>query len=257
MAVQSGSTIDSMNAEPLISVIIPALNEAETLRATMNSIRAGAFPAEIILVDAGSTDDTVALAEAGGARILSSSRRQRSHQMNLGARAARTATLLFLHADTLLPPEALPFIKRALRNNRVAGGAFTRRYNSPSTLLRATCALAHFRNRLIGWHLGDQAMFVRRLAFFQLGGFRDVDRFEDLDFSRRLKQYGRIVTLSPSVVSSARRFERGAARTTLQDLRLTADYLLHGLASQPDRAANENVVIVSRSKRAVVAGAQL
>ncbi len=90
-------------------------------------------------------------------------------------------------------------------------------------------------------------MFVRRLAFFQLGGFREVDRFEDLDFSRRLKQHGRIVTLSPCVLSSARRFEKGAARITLHDLHLTAGYLLHGLRPQPGRVSTENAVFVLRS----------
>jgi len=86
------------------------------------------------------------------------------------------------------------------------------------------------RNRTVGWHLGDQAMFVRKSAFFQLGGFREVDSFEDLDFSRRLGRFGRLVTLSPAVTSSARRFtEAGTARRTWCDLALTARYLIGGL----------------------------
>ncbi len=219
-----------MKSAALISVVIPALNEANTLRTTIDSIHAGGVPAELILVDGGSTDDTVAIGESGGARVISSRRPQRSHQMNLGARAARTATLLFLHADTLLPPAALRFIKDVLRDDSIAGGAFARRYDSPSKILRATCALANVRNRWIGWHLGDQAMFVRRSTFFQLGGFREVDSFEDLDFSRRLGRFGRLVTLSPAVISSARRFtEAGTARRTWCDLALTARYLVGGL----------------------------
>jgi hypothetical protein len=120
-----------------------------------------------------------------------------------------------------------------MRTREVVGGAFARHYASPSLLLRLTCALADWRNRIIGWHLGDQAMFVRRGLFFQLGGFRDVERFEDLDFSRRLKDAGRIVTLLPPVISSARRFERnGAAWTTLRDLALTLRYVVRGLPGE-------------------------
>ncbi|MDQ6860191.1 MAG: glycosyltransferase, partial [Verrucomicrobiota bacterium] len=151
-------------------------------------------------------------------------------QLNLGARKARGAVLLFLHADTLLPPAALNHMLHALQDSDVVGGAFTRHYASPSLILRVTCLFARLRNQLIGWHLGDQAMFVRRNAFFQLGGFRDVARFEDLDFSRRLRSFGRTVTLRPSVISSPRRFEKlGPASTTIRDLALTIRYLISGL----------------------------
>jgi len=108
------------------------------------------------------------------------------------------------------------------------GVAFVRRYASPSLLLRATCGLAHLRTRTIGWHLGDRATLSDSRPF-QLGGFREVDSFEDLDFSRRP------VTLSPAVTSSARRFtEAGTARRTWCDLAVTARYLNRG----PRRGAN-------------------
>jgi hypothetical protein len=107
-------------------------------------------------------------------------------------------------------------------------------------LLRLTCLLAHARNHLIGWHLGDQAMFVRRDLFVRLGGFRPASRFEDLDFSRRLKKSGRLLTLLPCVTSSSRRFmSAGPARTTLRDFVLTIRYLLHGL--EPERPDLQHV----------------
>ena len=219
-----------MEESSLISVIIPAVNEAETLGATLTSVRAQTAPCEIIVVDAQSTDETLALARRADARVVLSSRRQRAAQLNLGAQQARGGTLLFLHADTILPARSLDHIIDALQDRGIIGGAFTRRYASPSLTLRATCGLARLRNRTIGWHLGDQAMFVRRMAFFQLGGFRDADRFEDLDFSRRLRAFGRTVTLRPCVTSSARRFDRsGPARTTAHDLMLTIRYLITGL----------------------------
>jgi len=219
-----------MEESSLFSVIIPAINEAETLGATLTSVRAQTAPCEIIVVDAQSTDETLALARGADARVISSLRRQRATQLNLGAQQARGGTLLFLHADTILPARALDHITAALQDRSIIGGAFTRRYASPSITLRATCRLAAWRNRLIGWHLGDQAMFVRRMTFFQLGGFREADRFEDLDFSRRLRAFGRTVTLRPCVTSSARRFDRsGPARTTAHDLMLTIRYLITGL----------------------------
>ena len=219
-----------MDESALISIIIPTFNEGDRLGATVESVRAQTVPFEIIVVDAGSSDDTVAVARAAGAVVIAGPRQQRAHQLNLGAKHATSNALLFLHADTLLPEGALDGLAQALRDRRVMGGAFVRRYASRSVLLRATCRLAHLRNRAIGWHLGDQAMFVRKSTFFQLGGFREVDSFEDLDFSRRLGRFGRLVTLSPAVTSSARRFtEAGTARRTWFDLALTARYLMGGL----------------------------
>lgn len=216
--------------DSLISVIIPALNEAAMLPGTLTALRSSRVPFELILVDGGSSDESVAFATAASAKIITSSRRQRAHQLNLGAQEARGDILLFLHADTVLPEGGLDLIARELSEHGTVGGAFARRYNSPSLLLRTTCLLAAARNRLIGWHLGDQAIFVRRTAFFYLGGFQEVDMFEDVDFSRRMNRFGRIVTISPGVVSSPRRFSRaGPAFTTLRDLGLTIRYLAKGL----------------------------
>jgi len=98
-----------------------------------------------------------------------------------------------------------------------------------------TCLLASLRTRLTGWFLGDQAIFVRREVFKKLGGFRDLDLFEDLDFSRRMTQLGQVVTLSPPVISSSRRFQyRGAFLTTISDFWLTARYLT---GADPSRLA--------------------
>lgn len=214
---------------PSVSVVIPVFNEARTLASTIAAIHSETASREIIVVDAGSADDSVVVAIKAGARIVHSRFRQRAYQLNLGAQQARADTILFLHADTILPPKAIDRIMNILQVPTFAGGAFQRRYASSSKFLRITCLLALCRNFLIGWHLGDQAMFVRRSVFFQLGGFREVDQFEDLDFSRRLKRVGRVVTLTPCVTSSARRFDAGAARTTLRDLGLTIRYLVKGL----------------------------
>ncbi len=232
---------DNTPADPeaMISIIIPVLDEADSLGKVIAAARAENVPCEILVIDAGSSDESAAIARAAGAGVFHSRRRQRASQLNLGAQHARGAILLFLHADTFLPRDALSLIHRALEDPRVAGGAFARRYASSSRLLRVTCFLARCRNRIIGWHLGDQAMFVRRSSFFQLGGFREVDLFEDLDFSRRLRHFGRTVTLRSSVTSSSRRFERlGPAVTTLSDFVLTVRYIFRGLPETSSAASS-------------------
>ncbi len=223
-----------MGANPfMISIIIPTANEAQNLPRTLAALKAAGenLAHEILVVDAGSDDATIALAEAAGARILTSPARQRAAQMNQGAAAARGKAILFLHGDTVLPRLALSKIEDTLARPRVVGGAFARRYDSPSRFLRMTCALASWRGRMSGWFLGDQAIFVRAKVFRQLGGFRDFDLFEDLDFSRRLRRAGRTVLLRPAVLSAARRFERrGPGRQTWNDLLLTCRYLRGGVS---------------------------
>jgi len=210
--------------KPEISIIIPVANEATALPRCLGRIQGA--PNEIIVVDAGSEDGTASVAIRSGARILAYPERHRARQMNYGAAAARGRVLLFLHADTLLPPGALVRLLAAMERREVVGGAFSRRYCSSSLVLAVTSRLATLRNRLLGWHLGDQALFVRREVFDRLGGYRDLAIFEDLDFSRRLRRFGKTVTLTPPVYSSARRFAQlGPLRTTWHDLKLTFRYL--------------------------------
>jgi rSAM/selenodomain-associated transferase 2 len=213
------------NNNPEISIVIPVANEAANLPGCL--ARIDRTSTEIIVVDAASDDRTVALARAAGCRVAPAPERHRARQMNLGAMQARGRILLFLHADTWLPPNAPAKIIEAIDRRHAPGGGFARRYRSSSLTLALTSRLAGLRNRFWGWHLGDQAIFVRRDIFEQLHGYRDIPIFEDLDFSRRLRSLGRIVTLTPPVYSSARRFApKGPLRTTWHDLLLTRQYLL-------------------------------
>jgi GT2 family glycosyltransferase len=146
--------------------------------------------------------------------------------MNLGANHAYGAVLFFLHADTVLPTAALDHIASSLSDNGIVGGGFARRYDSDSWFLRTTCLFADLRTRWAGWFLGDQAIFVRTETFKKLAGFRDLELFEDLDFSMRMTKTGKVTTLYPPATTSARRFQRdGAVTTTLSDLWLTCRYL--------------------------------
>ncbi len=210
----------------MISVIIPVFNESCYVPATLAAIEQRATAHEIIVVDAGSSDESSAVAIEHGARVVSTTVKQRATQMNLGARSARGDVFLFLHADTRLPQNALTKIESVITKRNVVGGGFARRYDSPSWFLRGTCVLAGVRTKLSGWFLGDQGIFVRRDVFEKLDGFRNFDLFEDLDFSRRMRCEGRVVTLRPPVISSARRFSLyGPRRTTWKDFLTTCRYL--------------------------------
>jgi rSAM/selenodomain-associated transferase 2 len=230
----------------MISVIIPTCDEAVTLRATLDSVAKNKTNQEVIVVDSGSVDGTSRLARENASRVLFSPRRHRAYQMNLGAQHAHGSILLFLHADTVLSTSALEQIESALRSNRILGGGFVRWYDSSSWFLRTTCLLASLRTRLTGWFLGDQAIFVRKQVFEKLGGFRDLDLFEDLDFSRRMTQMGQVVTLSPPVISASRRFQhRGAVLTTLADLWLTARYLM---GASPSKLAKAQHILTEKTR---------
>ena len=217
---------------PTISIIVPVLNEAQHLREVLASINSKVGGQEVIVVDGGSSDASCAIAAAADVRLLHSPVRQRAAQMNLGVRAACGSILLFLHADTRLPAGWRENLLDAFaRRPEIVGGAFRRRFDSGSRLLRVTCRLADWRGRRFGWFLGDQAMFVRREVFERLGGFAPLQPFEDLEFSLRLARAGRTELLDTVVTSSGRRFElRGALRQTCSDVALTLNFLISSRA---------------------------
>lgn len=221
----------------MFSIVIPVLHTDSQLRRALVATTETARECEVVVIAAGSTEETAELALLHRATFVVSGLCQRAAQMNLGAETSAGAILVFLHADTMLPKGALERIESALRDQRVIGGAFARHYEPASAFLNATCFLAELRSRMFGWFLGDQAMFVRRDVFERLGGFRDYDIFEDLDFARRMRREGRVVTLRPPVVSSARRFHRdGAFRKTLSDVCLTLRYVC---GADPNQLARE------------------
>ncbi len=231
----------------MISVIIPTLNEAETLPETLAHLRRNDTAHETLVADARSTDRTIEAAEAAHCQIITADQPHRAKQMNLGATRARGEILFFLHADTLIDSTALQQIDMVLADPQVVGGGFTRRYRGAPAFLRFTCAMADVRCRWLGWFLGDQGIFVRRPAFEQLGGFQEMPLFEDLDLCRRLKRNGKLVCLGPPVMSSARRFaRRGAVFTSLFDAWLTLRYLA---GTNPERLARWRCAQNRRGKK--------
>ena len=197
-----------------VSVIVPTLNEAPVLAATLARARA-ARPHEIIVVDGGSDDDTARVA-TGLADAALTTPRGRAAQMNAGAAVASGAVLVFLHADTLVPPTFVEAIESACSDAQVVGGRFDVELAPSSPLIWLTGWLMNWRSRLTRIATGDQAIFVRREVFAQLGGYADMPLMEDIDLSRRLKRAGRVACLRERVITSSRRWRaHGVVRTIL------------------------------------------
>jgi rSAM/selenodomain-associated transferase 2 len=209
-----------------ISVIIPALDEASGLARTLEAaapLRTRGH--EIIVVDGGSADGTRAIAVPFADRVLVAPR-GRAHQMNAGARVARGDALLFLHADTVLPPLADRAVIAAFARG-AQWGRFDVRIDSRSALLAAVGACMNVRSRVTGIATGDQAIFVRREVFMRAGGFPEIALMEDIAFSGRMRRRARPACLRECVLTSDRRWRRhGALATILLMWRLRLAFFL-------------------------------
>lgn len=200
---------------PPLSIVIPVRSDARALGETLDALDRlpGIRRAEIIVAAWGEPAATVRAID-GRARLLFPGDSTRAALMNAGAAAARGATLLFLHADSLPPANALALIEDALADQRVGGGAFEHCFAEGGWSLRAINLINRIRYRLTRTYYGDQGIFVRADVFRALGGYRDLALMEDLDLSQRLKRAGRTVLLPARLVTSGRRFvARGPWRT--------------------------------------------
>jgi rSAM/selenodomain-associated transferase 2 len=198
-----------------ISIIVPMLNEEPTIVSTIAALHSFAR-AEVIVVDGGSTDRTREIISCTPAKLLSAPR-GRARQMNAGAQEAQGDVLLFLHADTRLPPSALSDIQHALEDPTCVGGRFDVKLDRQEWVFRLIGKLINVRSRLTKSATGDQAMFVRRTVFEEVGGFPSLPLMEDIALSRLLKRKGRVACLRSQVVTSARRWEQeGVWRTVLK-----------------------------------------
>ncbi|MBK6973385.1 MAG: TIGR04283 family arsenosugar biosynthesis glycosyltransferase [Sterolibacteriaceae bacterium] len=217
-----------------LSIIIPALNEADNIVATLLALAPlAARGAQRIVVDGGSTDDTVQRARAHAERVIVTAR-GRASQMNGGAAAAGGDALLFLHADTRLPANADRLISDALASHQ--WGRFDIRIDEPGAWPALVAWFMNWRSRLSGIATGDQAMFMRRNAFERLGGFAAIPLMEDIEMSRRLKALGPPACLEAAVVTSGRRWVRhGPLRTIWLMWRLRAAYFF---GADPARLAS-------------------
>jgi rSAM/selenodomain-associated transferase 2 len=198
----------------MLSIIVPVLDEAALIVDALSALapyrRRGA---QLIVVDGGSRDGTLELARPL-ADLTMAAPRGRAAQMNAGAAAAYGDVLIFLHVDTMLPPAADRLVVDGLDAARRSWGRFDVRIAGRSPLLAIVARMMNLRSRLTGIATGDQAIFVRRTAFDQVGGFPDIALMEDIALSARLKRLGRPLCLAERVVTSGRRWEKhGVVRT--------------------------------------------
>ena len=230
---QVNALFPHMTAKPYLSVIIPAIDEQAEITATIENVRCA--DSEIIVADGGSRDRTRFLAAEAGAQVVDC-RRGRARQMNMAAARARGRVLLFLHADTRLPPGFLDEIFETLMDPGVILGAFRFKTDFPSSFLMGFIEkAANLRSRFLQLPYGDQAFFMRRPDFFRLGGFPEVALAEDLSLARKATKAGRIGLAPSAAITSARRWQNlGLFRTTLINY-LVAAACMAGV--NPDRLA--------------------
>ncbi len=224
-----------MRPAPELSVILPVLDEGELIRACLSRLAPlRQQGVEVIVVDGGSRDDTVALAQPLCDRVFEAPR-GRASQMNAGARLARGEVLLFLHADCRLPADAEYDIVQGLNESGRSWGRFDIDIEGRDPLLRVVAWFMNRRSRLTGIATGDQGIFVRAEVFRRCGGFPDVALMEDIRLSRTLKGFGRPLCLRSRITTSGRRWEdHGTLRTIALMWRLR---LAHFFGADPRQLA--------------------
>jgi rSAM/selenodomain-associated transferase 2 len=218
-----------------LSIIIPTLNEADGIVDALNALsQLRGDGAEVIVADGGSQDRTAELAQPLCDKFVEAPR-GRGAQMNAGAQVATGGILLFLHADTRLPDKAGRLVLGGLATSKRLWGRFDVEITGRGSLLPVVAGLMNWRSRLTGIATGDQAVFVDRRAFVQVGGFPDVPLMEDIILSRRLRQISMPLCLTARAVTSGRRWdEHGPVRTILLMWRLRA---AHSLGADPHALA--------------------
>jgi rSAM/selenodomain-associated transferase 2 len=219
------------------SIILPVLNEADVINPLLDHLEAleGCGHCEFIVVDGSSDGDTIKAVTRQGVRCVKSPQ-GRASQMNAGAAIAAGEILIFLHADTRLPRQAIGLISKVMTRQTLIGGAFDLRIGSERPILKIIARIASIRSRLMRIPYGDQAIFIRRDCFNRLGGYPEIPLMEDVALMRRIKRAGERIGFIPEpVITSARRWEHeGALYTTLRNWMLLGAYTA-GMA--PDKLA--------------------
>ena len=212
-----------------ISIIIPVYDEASIIHRTISDVQALEYDGnvEIIIVDGNPKKNTLQAVCEDRVRTLAS-RKGRALQMNRGADVAQGEILLFLHADTVLPPEGLKHIMTALRTEDVVAGAFDLGIQSDKRVFRMIEKMVFYRTRLTKIPYGDQAIFIKRKFFEKIGGYKEIPVMEDVELMRRIKSSGSKTAIIPHpVLTSPRRWEKeGVLYCTLRNWILAMLYLL-------------------------------
>jgi rSAM/selenodomain-associated transferase 2 len=220
---------------PTISIIIPVFHESDRINGIITQVmdRAGKDVPQVIVVDGDTRGSTInEIKDEQVVKIISG--KGRARQMNHGASLAAGDVLLFLHADTLLPKDALAMITATMSVGRFVAGAFDLGIDSSRRIFRITEKYVFLRTRLTRIPFGDQAIFIRREYFEKIGGYQDIPLMEDVEIMRRIRKRGdRICIIPASVLTSPRRWEReGIIFSTFRNWTLQ---ILYGLGVPPER----------------------
>jgi rSAM/selenodomain-associated transferase 2 len=208
----------------MVSVIIPVYNEEAAIGEALSSLPVN-DSTEVIVVDGGSSDGTVGLAKQFSVKLVHTTK-NRALQMNAGASEATGDVLLFLHADTILENDGLKAVQDCAGGGCV-GGCFTQKIDSDRIIYRVIEASGNLRAKLSKVFYGDQAIFVRKDVFHRMGGFNNVDLFEDVIFSKKLRTEGKVTVLPDRACCSPRRWEKqGLVRATLINWLVTVGFML-------------------------------
>jgi rSAM/selenodomain-associated transferase 2 len=215
------------------SIIIPTLNEQQGIEACLQTLQKLRSQAEIIIADGGSQDDTVFIVKTWVDQVIHT-KKGRAKQMNAAAKCATGEILIFLHADTFLPDDALILIEQALSSDK-QWGRFNISLIGASLMLKVIAQMMNWRSYLTGIATGDQAIFVCRALFEKIGGYAEIALMEDIALSRTLKTQGSPVCLKAKVKSSGRRWQQfGFFKTILLMWNLRIRYWL---GQSPDKLA--------------------
>jgi rSAM/selenodomain-associated transferase 2 len=218
--------MSSTASRPSVSVIVPVLNEAVLIGGFLRRVRSLASDLEIIVVDGGSSDMTLSIAQPLTNQLIVAPR-GRASQMNAGAALARGEILWFLHADSAPPANAVAQMCALLADPRTTGGCFRLHYPRPHLIYRVSDSLGNLGVKVFGFALGDHGIFCRRAAFFRIAGYSDVPILEDAELYRGLREVGRMEQLDGTIVSDPRTFERfGRYRTTAVYFLILALYVV-------------------------------
>jgi rSAM/selenodomain-associated transferase 2 len=223
------------SSQTLISIIVPVLNEEELIGDFLRDVRNLGPRLEIIVVDGGSSDRTVSIAEPIADRVITAPR-GRASQMNAGAEMAGGEALWFLHADLKPPPNSIAQITATLEDPHAAGGCFRLHYPRRESIYRVSDSLGNVGVQVFGFALGDHGIFCRREAFARIGGYPAVPILEEAELYRRLKRIGRMKQARDRIVSDPRTFEKcGRYRTTSLYFLILALYVIGAPISRLNR----------------------
>jgi rSAM/selenodomain-associated transferase 2 len=207
----------------MVSIIIPTLNEEESIPFLLENLASQEGDFEIIVADGGSADNTLTICKSYPDIKIIASEKSRALQMNKGAEIARGSTLLFLHADTLLPRKGIETIENVMNNDKFAAGSFYARFDHEDGILSFLARFTRINNRYFTW--GDHGIFIRRSIFNEIGGYKNIPLMEDLEIQKRVRRRGKFIKLPLPVTTSSRRFiQNGILRQKLLNIALIMAY---------------------------------